>query len=334
MDPTHDTRYKLLIVDDVAKNIQVAANILQQGAYQIAFAQDGPTAIQQSDTNRFDLILLDIMMPDMDGFEVCRRIKENPANREIPVIFLTAKNDADSVVQGFELGAMDYLTKPFNGAELQARVKTHLELYRSKQELRAANERLSIEIAQRENAEEELRRGREEYRQLAIHDGLTGLYNTRHLYGAVEQLVADGRRQGSQFSIIFLDIDNFKHVVDTHGHLNGSQALAEVAQTIMGCIAAPAFGVAYGGDEFVVVLPGCDHHQAMQKAQEIRSRMLSTRYLPAIHDGVHLQASFGVSTYPEDAADIKAMLAKADKAMFQIKTKGKNAVGDGRGITA
>jgi diguanylate cyclase (GGDEF)-like protein len=102
----------------------------------------------------------------------------------------------------------------------------------------------------------------------------------------------------------------------------------------MGCIVAPAFGVAYGGDEFVVVLPGFDHHQAMQKAQEIRSRMLSTRYLPALQDGVHLQASFGVSTYPDDAADIKAMLAKADKAMFQIKTKGKNAVGDGRGITA
>jgi diguanylate cyclase (GGDEF)-like protein len=334
MDPNHDSRYKLLIVDDVAQNIQVAANILQQGAYQIAFAQDGPTAIQQSEANRFDLILLDIMMPDMDGFEVCRQIKQNPANQEIPVIFLTAKNDAESVVRGFELGAMDYLTKPFNGAELQARVKTHLELYRSKQKLRAANQRLNIEIAQRQKAEEELRRSREEYRQLAIHDGLTGLYNTRHLYGAVQQLVADGRRRSSHFSIIFLDIDNFKRVVDTHGHLNGSQALAEVAQTIMACIAAPAFGVAYGGDEFVVVLPDSDHLQALEKAREIRSRMLSTRYLPALPEGVHLQASFGVSTFPEDAEDIKAMLAEADKAMFQVKTRGKNAVGDGRGITA
>ena len=334
MDPNPDNRYKLLIVDDVAQNIQVAANILQQGAYQIAFAQDGPTAIQQSEANRFDLILLDIMMPDMDGFEVCRKIKQNPANQEIPVIFLTAKNDAESVVRGFELGAMDYLTKPFNGAELQARVKTHLELYRSKQKLRAANQRLNIEIAQRQKAEEELRRSREEYRQLAIHDGLTGLYNTRHLYGAVQQLVADGRRRGAHFSIIFLDIDNFKRVVDTHGHLNGSQALAEVAQTIMACIETPAFGVAYGGDEFVVVLPDSDHLQAMQKANEIRSRMLSTRYLPALRDGVHLQASFGVSTFPEDAEDIKAMLAEADKAMFQVKTRGKNAVGDGRGVTA
>ncbi len=330
MDPNNESRYKLLIVDDLPKNIQVAANILQKSGYQMAFAQDGPTAVAQTETHRFDLILLDIMMPNMDGFEVCRRIKKNPGNREIPIIFLTAKNDSDSIVQGFELGAMDYLTKPFNGAELQARVKTHLELYRSKENLKAANKRLSIEIVERQKAEEELKRSQEKYRQLSIHDSLTGLYNTRYLYENMEALVSECRLKGLQFSLVFLDIDNFKHVVDTHGHLNGSQALAEVAQTIMHCITAPAYGVAYGGDEFVVVLPGFDHVQAIEKAQEIRSRMLTTLYLPNVNNGVHLKASFGVSTYPEDAPDIKAMLATADKAMFQIKIKGKNAVGDAR----
>ena len=330
MDPQDETRYRLLIVDDVPKNIQVAANMLQSSGYQMAFAQDGPTALAQTEVNRFDLILLDIMMPDMDGFEVCRRIKMNPANREIPIIFLTAKHDPESIVQGFQLGAMDYLTKPFNGAELQARVKTHLELYRAREELKDANKRLSTEIAERKKAEEELRRSREEYRQLSIHDSLTGLYNTRYLYDAMAKLEADCRLRGTQFSLIFLDIDNFKHVVDTHGHLNGSQALAEVAQTIMGCLAEPAYGVAYGGDEFVVVLPDFDHVRALEKAQEIRSRMLMTRYLPGIPNGVHLKASFGLATYPEDASDIKAMLAKADKAMFRVKTSGKNAIGDSR----
>ena len=330
MDKQNETRYRLLIVDDVPKNIQVAANMLQKSGYQMAFAQDGPTALAQIEANRFDLILLDIMMPDMDGFEVCRRIKMNPANREIPIIFLTAKHDAESIVQGFQLGAMDYLTKPFNGEELQARVKTHLALYRSREELKAANNRLSIEITERKKVEEELRHSQEEYRQLSIHDSLTGLYNTRYLYDAMKVLEADCRRQGTQFSLIFLDIDNFKHVVDTHGHLNGSQALAEVAQTIMNCLEEPAYGVAYGGDEFVVVLPQFNHAQALQKAQEIRSKMLMTRYLPAIPNGVHLKASFGVATYPEDASDIKAMLAKADKAMFQVKTTGKNAIGDSR----
>ena len=331
MESTKEIRYRVLIVDDVPKNIQVAANILQKSGYQMAFAQDGPTAIEQTRKNRFDLILLDIMMPDMDGFEVCRRIKEQPACREIPIIFLTAKNDSDSIVEGFHLGAMDYLTKPFNGAELEARVKTHLELYRSKEKLKAVNQRLSIEIGERRRAEEELKRSQEEYRQMSIHDSLTGLYNTRYLYGDMETLMDRCRRDESVFSLIFMDIDNFKHVVDTHGHLNGSRALAEVARTIMASIAEPAYGVAYGGDEFVVVLPGFDHENALDKAQEIRSNMLATRYLPTVGDGVRLKASFGVATYPEDASDIKAILAKADKAMFQVKTDGKDAVGDARG---
>ena len=100
MAPKNETRNRLLIVDDVPKNIQVAASILQKSGYQMAFAQDGQTALAQTETNRFDLILLDIMMPGMDGFEVCRRIKENPVNREVPIVFLTAKNDSESIIKG------------------------------------------------------------------------------------------------------------------------------------------------------------------------------------------------------------------------------------------
>jgi PleD family two-component response regulator len=241
VDPKNENRYKILIVDDTPKNIQVAANILQKDGYQMAFAQDGPTAVGQVEANRFDLILLDIMMPQMDGFEVCRRIRNNPASRDIPIIFLTAKNDSDSIVKGFELGAMDYLTKPFNGAELQARVRTHLELYRSRKEINEKNERLRMEIAERIKAEEGLKRSKDEYHFLSIHDNLTGLYNTRYLYQALEKLVAESESKKSTFSLIFLDIDHFKRVVDTHGHLNGSRALAEVAETIRLSISEPAF---------------------------------------------------------------------------------------------
>jgi diguanylate cyclase (GGDEF)-like protein len=327
MKPKDEAQYKILIIDDVPKNIQVAASILQKNGYQMAFAQDGATALTQIKTKRFDLILLDIMMPQMDGYEVCRRIRSNPANKEIPIIFLTAKEDADSIVKGFELGAMDYLTKPFNGAELQARVQTHLELYRSKKELLSTNLRLNREISERIKVEKELEHSKEEYRKLSIHDSLTGFYNTRHLYSAMETLTAESQSKGLNFSLIFMDIDNFKRVVDTHGHLNGSKALAEVAKTIKSCLVAPAYGVAYGGDEFVVVLPGFDYPTALEKAEEIRSKMLETVYLPGVTEGVHLEASFGVSTYPDDASDIKTMLAKADQAMFQVKSEGKNAVG-------
>jgi diguanylate cyclase (GGDEF)-like protein len=147
----------------------------------------------------------------------------------------------------------------------------------------------------------------------------------------LQELVDKGRRLGTTFSLVFFDIDNFKRVVDTHGHLNGSKALAEVAAVLDSCLAEPCYGVAYGGDEFVAVLPGHDKAQALQKAQEVRARLLQTMFLPNVEKGVRLQASFGVSTYPDDAGDITAILARADQAMFNVKSKGKNAVGDADG---
>jgi diguanylate cyclase (GGDEF)-like protein len=328
MDLNQHNRFKILIVDDVPKNIQVAASILQNDTYQIAFAQDGPTALAQVESNRFDLILLDIMMPQMDGYEVCRRIRNRPDNRDTPIIFLTAKNDTDSVVKGFAMGAMDYLSKPFNGAELQARVKTHLELYRSRKAIEEVNRRLRLEMTERIKTEEELKLSKEKYRYLSLHDNLTGLFNTRYLYRSLQELIDKGRRLGTTFSLVFFDIDNFKRVVDTHGHLNGSKALAEVAAVLESCLTEPSYGVAYGGDEFVAVLPGHDKAKALQEAQEIRARLLRTVFLANVENGVRLQASFGVSTYPDDAGDITAILARADQAMFNVKLKGKNAVGD------
>ena len=130
---------KILIVDDVPKNIQLAGSILQRQDYNIFFANNGETALNLAQTNAFDLILLDIMMPGMDGFEVCEQLKKDPNTREIPVIFLTAKTDTESTIKGFDIGAVDYVTKPFNEKELLARVRTHLELRAARESLREAN---------------------------------------------------------------------------------------------------------------------------------------------------------------------------------------------------
>lgn len=176
-------------------------------------------------------------------------------------------------------------------------------------------------------AEEELRKSEEKFRMLSIHDNLTGLYNTRHMYEALADLIRASEASGKPFSLIFMDMDNFKHVVDTYGHLNGSRALQEVAATIKTALKEPAFGVAYGGDEFVVVLPGSGKTQALKKTKEIQTRMRETTYLKEQGYIVHLNASFGVATFPEDAADLTALLALADKAMFSIKKRGKNAIG-------
>lgn len=131
--------YRILIVDDVPDNIQVAMNILREEQYDFSFATTGEEALRLLSQDSFELVLLDVMMPEIDGFEVCRRIKADAALREIPVIFLTAKIDADSIARGFEVGAVDYLTKPFHPSELIARVKNHLELYTAKVILRQHN---------------------------------------------------------------------------------------------------------------------------------------------------------------------------------------------------
>lgn len=440
-----EKKYKILIVDDVPKNIQVVANILQGEGFNMAFAQSGPVALEMTRSTAFDLVLLDIMMPEMDGFEVCRQIRENPDTRDIPVLFLTAKTETESLVKGFETGAMDYVVKPVNEAELLARVKTHLELYRSRKALEATNNRLKAEIIERRRAEqryrsmyenavqgmfqstisgriihlnpsytrilgydspdevlalddvaatfyedpedrarmiealkrrgiltdyelkirrkdgtpawimvnarltkdpdgrpmiegividhtarkeveEELRRSREQFRYQAIHDNLTGLYNTRYLYQALKKLVAVSAEKNLPFSLIFMDIDNFKRVVDTYGHLKGSQTLQELAGTIQGALAKPAYGVAYGGDEFVVVLPGYDKERALEKAEDLRVRIRETPYLTHHGHEIYIRASFGLASYPDDAQDVNGLLALADQAMFHVKGEGKDAI--------
>jgi diguanylate cyclase (GGDEF)-like protein len=162
--------------------------------------------------------------------------------------------------------------------------------------------------------------------ELSIHDNLTGLYNTRYMYQALEDLVAAGRGGAGPFSLVFMDVDNFKRVVDAHGHLNGSLALQQVAATIRQTLAPPAFGVSYGGDEFVVVLPGQGKAEAVRTSEAIRAAMAAAVYLADQGLAVPLRASFGLAAYPEDADDLGDLLALADAAMFRVKGGGKNAV--------
>ncbi len=188
-------------------------------------------------------------------------------------------------------------------------------------------EGIVVDNTARRLAEDELRRSREMFKHMAVHDSLTGLYNTRHLYRALEDLILESRAGASPFSIIFMDMDNFKRIVDTYGHLNGSQALKEVAETIRECLTDPEFGVAYGGDEFVVVLPGFDRAAALKKANKIRSRIKETVYLSSAGHAVRMSASLGLATFPDDASDLTNLLALADKVMFRIKEVGKDAIG-------
>ncbi len=188
-------------------------------------------------------------------------------------------------------------------------------------------EGIMVDNTRQKRLEEALRRDHRKMQRLSLLDNLTGLHNTRYLYQALDQILAESRRSEAPFSLIFMDMDNFKHVVDTHGHLNGSQALREVARTIKSLIRKPCFGVAYGGDEFVVVLPGFDKARARSKVEAIRAKMKRTTYLRESGLAVQLSASFGLASYPEDAQDIIGLLGRADKALFRVKQTDKGSIG-------
>ncbi len=171
-----------------------------------------------------------------------------------------------------------------------------------------------------------LKKSEQKFKELAIHDNLTGLFNTRYLYSALAALIAKSASSSDVFSLVFMDIDDFKQVVDTYGHPNASKTLQEIAATIKEALPPPAYGVAYGGDEFVLVLPGYDKHQAFDTAETIRKRIKETVYLEKADFNVRVNASLGVSTYPDDADTLSELLALADQAMFSVKERGKDSV--------
>jgi diguanylate cyclase (GGDEF)-like protein/PAS domain S-box-containing protein len=417
----------ILIVDDVPANLAVAVSYLEAHQFQVMVAQDGEEGIERARLVHPDLILLDVMMPGLDGVETCRRLKSYETTRDIPVIFMTALADTSNKIAGFAAGAVDYISKPFQIEELLVRIKTHLSLRSAQQRVEAQNTQLRAsgiryrrlfetakdgiflldsesgrvtdvnasvvrmlgygrdhflnrklcdvlpftaipacriglaalqtsqavafdhwslqardkslvdvefvgstyqvegsritqcnlrDITARKHAEARIH-------HMAMHDALTGLPNRVLLQDRLTQAIALARRNRHSIAVLMLDLDRFKHVNDSLGHLVGDRLLKEVSARIKACLRESDIVARLGGDEFVIALPSVSGHQDIEQA--VHKVLTSLRHPFQMDDHeIQISASIGIGQYPADGESPGDLLRAADVAMYTAKSKGRS----------
>ncbi|WP_016952888.1 diguanylate cyclase [Anabaena sp. PCC 7108] len=301
----------ILVVDDVKLNLQVIANILDQVGYEYTLVSNGSQALERVKSAHPDLILLDLMMPEMDGLEVCEQIQSNPELSEIPIIFISASKEQDHLLQAFEKGAVDYMVKPFHTAELLARVRMHLELKYSRQKLKKLLHEQGELVKKLE--------------KLANTDPLTEIWNRRYLLMIAEQEIKRSQRYYLPFSVLLIDIDYFKRINDTFGHSIGDEVIIFMTKTVFSCLRqVDSFG-RFGGEEFVVLLPETDIHGAIIVAERIREN-INNQYIFVGEKKVSITVSIGIASYNSTDKTIDTIIQRADKALYQAKNQGRNRV--------
>jgi diguanylate cyclase (GGDEF)-like protein len=324
---TNASKGSILIVDDTPANLELLTRMLTREGYIVRVASNGQQALSLIEATLPELILLDICMPEMDGYEVCHALKANDYTREVPIIFISALNEVSNKVRAFEMGGVDYITKPFRMAEVLARVATHVTIRRLQQQLQQQNKLLEQEIRDRLSAEAALQTAILELERLANLDGLTQLANRRRFD---EYLSIEWRRLGREglpLSLILCDVDFFKSYNDTYGHQVGDQCLYNIAQVLQATIKRPADLVArYGGEEFAIVLPNTPLTGGFQIAENIQHkvRALSIPHAASRIDDC-ITISLGVATViPTVDISLNRLVAAADQALYQAKSQGRN----------
>lgn len=295
-----DTRQTILIIDDTPINIRVLSELFEQEC-EIVFATNGEDGLRLAHTDRPDLILLDIMMPKMDGYEVCRRLKADPQTRDIPVVFVSALGEEKDEAKGLELGAIDYIVKPITPLIVKARIHNHLELKRHRDMLTA----------------------------MATIDGLTGIANRRRFDEVLHVEWHRAMRAGTPVSVLMIDIDHFKRYNDRYGHLAGDDCLKEVACAMTGVVKRPGDLLArYGGEEFACVLSETDAHGTLVVARQILDVVAALK----IPHGDSPTAPFITvsvgfcSSVPVASQTRQQLVDCADQNLYRAKHAGRNRV--------
>ncbi|TAN67659.1 MAG: diguanylate cyclase [Methylobacter sp.] len=294
-------RPMILIVDDVPINVQILAEALSS-VYRIKVASNGVDALKIAQGQQPDLILLDVMMPEMDGFEVCRRLKADTLTHKIPVIFVTAKNAESDEELGLNLGAVDYITKPFVIPVAKARIRNHIRLKQQADLLES----------------------------LSLIDALTDIPNRRRFDEALASEWKRAVRDVTPISLLMIDIDHFKQYNDYYGHGAGDVCLQMVAAELAKGVVRPGDLVArYGGEEFVVILPETNQESALQIAERLRER-IEKKALPHVYPGVDSVVTISVGVATQDKIPEyflpKILNDAADNALYMAKERGRNRV--------
>ena len=310
----------ILIVDDVPINLSILAQTLRDAGLTVWVATSGNKAIEQLVHALPDLILLDIQMPGIDGLETCAKLKANPRTKDIPVIFMTALGEQASKVEGLSLGAVDYITKPLQEAEVLARVMVHLNI-------RKLTQNLQREIDERKRVEAELAQANATLQRLAHIDGLTQVANRYRFDQDLDQAWRRLQRDQEPLSLILCDVDYFKPFNDRYGHQAGDDCLRQVAKAIQNAVNRPDDLVArYGGEEFAVVLPATPALGAKQIAIAISAEVLK---LQIPHDistvSQYITLSLGVATViPNPEQTLDTLIELTDRALYRAKSEGRN----------
>jgi diguanylate cyclase (GGDEF)-like protein len=314
------TRYRLLVVDDDPETHRLVRTWFDGQPYDIVSAGDGAEGLRLARSERPDLILMDVKMPLMDGISAARSLKSSEDTRQIPVVLLTACRDVRDKVEAFAVGADDYVTKPFELEEVDARIRGILH----------RREALSL----LETRVVHLKTYAEHLEEMLVLDEKTGLANFRQFQRRLREEWRRAERYGADLSLVMLDLDDFKRVNDTLGHPAGDRCLQEFATLVLGGARDTDLAARYGGEEFAVVLPHTSAEMALRVAERIRS---------AVHEFVFLEetsplrmtVSAGIATYPSFSSidSPEALLLAADRALYRAKARGKDMTfsDDGQG---
>ena len=296
----------ILIVDDAEDNLEILGDLLAFNGHGVQKAHNGEEALKQVRESHPDLILLDVLMPEMNGFDVCKRLKDDENTRDIPVVFVSSMTDLESKVNGFKVGGVDYINKPFQHAEVLVRVNTHITLQRLRKDL--------------ENQNAELVR-------LANTDYLTDLYNRRRFFQMAESEFSASIQNGNPISFTLIDVDYFKLVNDTYGHLIGDQVLIHIARLIRDYCRKNDMAARYGGEEFAILHPDAEKQVAFNVVEEIRQRVASSPFVFESNEvGVTLSAGIVDTQAQQNYVRVDDYLSMADKALYRAKDGGRNQV--------